>query len=154
MDEIDSLRKRASRSRSDFRSLDMRQLYTSVFMHYIVVHDWISLESSHLCLRINVVICNLLVARSKVTAQGKTCIPADVRRKLGIGPGSVLEWEEEGDRVIIRRSARFSSEQIHQAIFAEGMPSSRSIEEIKKGIVRRAQGRYGRAVNPHSHDAV
>jgi hypothetical protein len=36
--EIDTLRRRACRSSSDLSSLDTRQLYTSVFMHYIVVH--------------------------------------------------------------------------------------------------------------------
>ena len=29
-------------------------------------------------------------ARSKVTAHGQISVPAEVRRKLGIGPGSVL----------------------------------------------------------------
>src|ERR1017187_6980445 len=36
--DIDILRRRASRSRPVLMSDDTRQLYTSVFMHYIVVH--------------------------------------------------------------------------------------------------------------------
>src|ERR1017187_9598170 len=35
---IDILRSRASRSSSNLSSLDTRQLYTSLFMYYIVVH--------------------------------------------------------------------------------------------------------------------
>ncbi|MGN6730352.1 MAG: AbrB/MazE/SpoVT family DNA-binding domain-containing protein, partial [Candidatus Binatia bacterium] len=36
----------------------------------------------------------MALAQSKVTAQGQISVPAEVRRKLGIGPGSVLEWDE------------------------------------------------------------
>jgi AbrB family looped-hinge helix DNA binding protein len=32
------------------------------------------------------------IAKSKVTAQGQISVPAEVRKKLGIGPGSTLEW--------------------------------------------------------------
>ena len=41
-------------------------------------------------------------------------VPVDVRRKLGIGPGSVLEWEEEGNKIVVRRAGRFSSEDIQR----------------------------------------
>jgi len=38
----------------------------------------------------------MALAKSKVTAQGQISVPAAVRKKLGIGPGSTLEWVEEG----------------------------------------------------------
>ena len=60
----------------------------------------------------------MALAQSKVTAQGQISVPAEVRRKLGIGPGSVLEWEEEGDVVVVRKAGRYTSEDIHRAIFA------------------------------------
>ena len=63
---------------------------------------------------------NMAVAQSKVTAQGQISVPVDVRRKLGIGPGSVLEWEEEGNQMVVRRAGRFSSEDIHRALFGRG----------------------------------
>ena len=47
----------------------------------------------------------MAIAHSKLTAQGQISVPARVRRKLGIGPGSVLEWDEDGDRVIVRKLA-------------------------------------------------
>lgn len=71
--------------------------------------------------------------QSKVTAQGQISVPAEIRRKLGIGPGSVLEWEEDGDRVVVRRAGRYSSEDIHRAVFAK-TPKTRSTEELKQGI--------------------
>ena len=43
----------------------------------------------------------MALAHSKVTAQGQISVPSDIRRKLGIGPGSVLEWDEEGDKIVV-----------------------------------------------------
>src|SRR5258708_20330309 len=89
----------------------------------------------------------MALARSKLTSQGQISVPIDVRRKLGIGPGSILEWDEEGDRIVVRRSASFSSEDIHRALFPQEVPETRTIDEMKEGIRRRARQRYAR----HSH---
>ena len=51
----------------------------------------------------------MTLARSKVTAQGQISVPVEVRRKLGIGPASVLEWDEESDAVIVRKAGRYLS---------------------------------------------
>ena len=51
----------------------------------------------------------MAIAHSKVTAQGQISVPAEVRRKLGIGPGSVLEWEEDGEQMIVRRKGSSDS---------------------------------------------
>jgi AbrB family looped-hinge helix DNA binding protein len=82
------------------------------------------------------------LAHSKITAQGQTSVPLEVRRKLGIGPGSVLEWDEEGEAVIVRRAGRYSSEEIHRKLFPEGTPPSRKLGELKKGIRQHIKKRY------------
>lgn len=71
--------------------------------------------------------------RSKLTARGQIPVPAEIRRKLGVGPGSLLEWEDEGDRVVVRRAGRYSSEDIHRAVFAKP-PRARTVEELKQGV--------------------
>jgi AbrB family looped-hinge helix DNA binding protein len=86
----------------------------------------------------------MTLARSKVTAQGQISVPAEIRRKLGIGPGSILEWDEEAGKILVRRSASFTSEDIHQAIFPEGVPKPRTIADMKAGIRQRARERYAR----------
>ena len=88
----------------------------------------------------------MATAHSKVTAQGQISVPMEVRRKLGIGPGSVLEWEEEGNRMVVRRAGRYSSEDIHRAIFGARKPKARTAEELKEGIRTYVRGRYGRVV--------
>ena len=84
----------------------------------------------------------MAIAHSKVTAQGQISVPAEVRRRLGIGPGSVLIWQEEGDSIVIRRAGRFSSEEIHEALFGARKPKARSVEEMREGIRRYARERH------------
>jgi AbrB family looped-hinge helix DNA binding protein len=71
--------------------------------------------------------------QSKVTAQGQISVPAEVRRKLGVGPGSVLEWHSEGEHVVVRKAGRYSSEDIHRALFAKP-PKQKSLSDLKAGV--------------------
>jgi AbrB family looped-hinge helix DNA binding protein len=86
----------------------------------------------------------MAIARCKVTAQGQISVPAEVRRKLGIGPGSILEWEEAGDKVVVRRVGSFSSQDIHERLFGARTPEKRSLAELKEGIRAYARRRYAR----------
>ena len=83
----------------------------------------------------------MALAHSKVTAQGQVSVPAKVRQKLGVGPGSVLEWDEDGDRMIVRKAGRHSSEDIHRALFPK-TPKRRTVEEMKNGIRRYIKKRH------------
>ena len=85
----------------------------------------------------------MTIATSKVTAQGQISVPAEVRRKLGIGPGSVLEWDQEGDKILVRRSGLYSSEDLHNALF-DAPPQPRSLEEMKEGIRSYIKKRHAR----------
>jgi AbrB family looped-hinge helix DNA binding protein len=58
---------------------------------------------------------------SKVTAQGQVTVPADVRRALGLAPGVTLEWEAKDGVATVRRAGRFSSRDVHAALFPEGL---------------------------------
>ena len=84
------------------------------------------------------------LAQSRVTAQGQTSVPLEVRRKLGIGPGSVLEWDEEGETVVVRRAGRYTSEDVHQKLFPQGSAPRRTLDELKEGIRRHIKKRHAR----------
>ena len=86
----------------------------------------------------------MALAHSKLTAQGQISVPAEVRRRLGVGPGSVIEWEVEGDAIVVRRRGKFSSLDIHKALFPNGPPKKRSLAELKEGIGKRMRARYAR----------
>jgi AbrB family looped-hinge helix DNA binding protein len=86
----------------------------------------------------------MALAQSRVTAQGQISVPSNVRRKLGVGPGSVLEWQEDGDRIIVRRAGRFSSEDIHRALFGNKPPRPRTLKELKEGIQKYIRERHAR----------
>lgn len=85
----------------------------------------------------------MALAHSRITAQGQVSVPASVRRKLGVGPGSILEWGEDGEHVVVRRAGRYSSEEIHKALFSRP-PARRSLTELKGGIVRAVRKRHAR----------
>ena len=74
------------------------------------------------------------MAKSKVTAQGQISIPAAVRRKLGIGPGSVLQWQEEEGKIVVSRVERYTSLDVHKAGFPDVPPKPKSLKELKEGI--------------------
>ena len=84
------------------------------------------------------------IAQSKLTSQGQISVPAEVRRRLGLVPGSVLEWAEEGGVVVVRRVGEFSSEDIHAALFPAKRPKARSLEELKESVGRHVKAKHAR----------
>ena len=86
----------------------------------------------------------MAIAQSKVTAQGQISVPLEVRRRLGIGPGSVLEWDQDGETIVVRRAGRFSSEQIHRAVFSQGVKRGRTLNDLREGIRKRMRARRAR----------
>jgi AbrB family looped-hinge helix DNA binding protein len=85
----------------------------------------------------------MALAHSKVTSQGQVSVPTKVRQRLGVGPGSVLEWHEEGDRVVVRKAGQYTSEDIHRVLFPAA-PKRRTIDDLKAGIRRHMKKRHAR----------
>ena len=83
------------------------------------------------------------IAHSKLTAQGQISVPAEVRRRLGVGPGSVLEWVNDGEQVVVRRSGRYTSQDVHDALF-QRPPAARSLDQMKEGLRREIRTRHAR----------
>ncbi len=84
---------------------------------------------------------------SKLTAQGQISVPAEIRKKLGLGPGSTIEWEERNGEFVVRRAGKYTFEDIHAAAFPEGPPPRKSLKELKESVQeymrqRHARGRY------------
>lgn len=84
----------------------------------------------------------MVITHSKLTEQGAV-IPAEILQRLGAGPGAVLEWEEDEEQIIVRRVCRYTSEDIHRALFP-ALPKARTVKEMKDGIRRHIKERYAR----------
>jgi len=76
----------------------------------------------------------MALAESRITAQGQISVPAEVRRRLGVGPGSVLEWDVEDDKIVVRRAGKYTFEDMHRVLFPNGPPKPISVEEMDKAI--------------------
>lgn len=84
----------------------------------------------------------MVITQSKLTDQD-ALIPAEILRRLGAGPGTVLEWEEDGEQIIVRRADGYTSEDIHHALFPKP-PKARKVKEMKEGIRQHIKERYAR----------
>lgn len=55
----------------------------------------------------------------------------------------MLEWDEDDGQIIVRRVGRYSSEDLHKALFPQS-PKPRTLDEMKEGIRQYMKGRYAR----------
>jgi len=92
---------------------------------------------------ITVVISGMALAHSRLTAQGQISVPLKVRQRLGVGPGAVIEWDEDGGHVVVRKAGRYSSEDIHRALFFAA-PAPRTTADLTEGIRRHMRKRHAR----------
>ncbi len=87
----------------------------------------------------------MTIAQSRITAQGQISVPAEVRRKLGLGPGSVLEWSDQGGAVVVRKAGRHSSIDVHRALFGDrAMVTTARPPSVAAGIRMRMRRRRAR----------
>ena len=85
----------------------------------------------------------MTIAHSRLTAQGQISVPVAVRRKLGVGPGSTLEWHEEGEKIVVRRLGRFTSSDLHEAV-SSSPPKPRTLGELRAGLKTYVKRRHAR----------
>jgi antitoxin PrlF len=83
----------------------------------------------------------MAIAHSKLTAEGQISVHAEICRKLGIGPGSILEWGDDEEKIVVRRVGIYTSEDVHRTLFPEP-PKARTLAEMKEGV-----GRYSKMIN-------
>jgi AbrB family looped-hinge helix DNA binding protein len=85
----------------------------------------------------------MALAQSRLTSQGQISVPAEVRRRLGIGPGSVIEWDEEGGNLVVRRAAKHTMTDVHRALFPVP-PARRTDAQIREGIRAHIRKKHAR----------
>ena len=85
-----------------------------------------------------------MLARAKITAQGQISVPTEVRKKLGAGPGSVLQFDEVGDQIVLRRVGRYSFDDVRAVLFPEGPPKRKTLAELKEGISQYMREKHAR----------
>jgi hypothetical protein len=61
-----------------------------------------------------------------------------------VGPGSVLEWEEEGGKIVVRRTGGSTFQDIHKLLFPDGPPPRKTLKELKEGIAEYMRQKHAR----------
>ena len=75
----------------------------------------------------------MALARTQINAQGEVSAPVEVCERLGVGPGSILEWDMESDKIVVRRG-KYTCEDMHRVLFPDGPPKPISVEELDEAI--------------------
>lgn len=72
--------------------------------------------------------------QSRLMTQGQILVPAEVLQRLGVGPGSVLVWEWRDGAYIVRRDGKFTSVEMHAAVFGATKRSKGKATDVKTGV--------------------
>lgn len=48
----------------------------------------------------------MAIGYSKLAKQSRTTVPAEILQKLGVGPGSLVEWYEKDGQIFIPRKGK------------------------------------------------
>jgi bifunctional DNA-binding transcriptional regulator/antitoxin component of YhaV-PrlF toxin-antitoxin module len=91
------------------------------------------------------------IGHSTISTTGQVSVLVAVRRRLGIGPGAVLEWNEEGGNIVVRRAGRYSFDDIHRALFPKRTRKPKTLEQLKEGIRRSVRKHAGAKIRGLSH---
>ncbi len=83
------------------------------------------------------------LAQSRLTAQGQISVPAEVRKRLELVSGSLLEWDADDGRITVRRAGRHTCEELHRVLFSL-KPRRRSLAQLREGIRQQLRVRYAR----------
>ncbi|TSA18440.1 MAG: AbrB/MazE/SpoVT family DNA-binding domain-containing protein [Betaproteobacteria bacterium] len=86
----------------------------------------------------------MALTHSKLTAQGQISVPSEIRKKLGVGPGSVIEWDEKDDEVIVRKAGRHTLADVHEALFPDGNTKRKATVGAKEGIRTHIRQKHAR----------
>ena len=81
-------------------------------------------------------------ATSRVTSQNQISIPAEIRRRFGIAPGTELVWEERDGELVVH-AKRLTLDDA-RAFFARHRKRKLTLEEIRDARDRALAAKYGR----------
>ncbi len=84
----------------------------------------------------------MVIAHSRVTSQGQVSVPAKVRQRLGIGPGSSIEWAESAGQLVVHRAGQFNLEDARGALGFKVPTKARSLKELKEGMREAVRRRH------------
>lgn len=88
---------------------------------------------------------------AKVTSQGQITIPADIRKRLGIRPGSKVVFIQDGERVLMANATIEAFEQMQQAFAGEARRLGLRDEEDVVNLVKQVHAEQRKGAEDADH---
>jgi AbrB family looped-hinge helix DNA binding protein len=80
------------------------------------------------------------MARSRLSTKGQVVVPKEVREAHAWLPGTVLEFEERGEGVLIRSATRFRRTRVEDLLGCLAWRGpAKTLEEMEAGIAQGAR---------------
>ena len=80
------------------------------------------------------------VGRTRITSQGRTSVPREVRRQFGMGPGDEIIWSEEDGRLVVRVRGTHTLGDVRKAL---ALPPTEAPVDVKAAIRDRMRKKFG-----------
>ena len=55
-----------------------------------------------------------------------------------------MEWTQEADSFRVRRAVKHSTQQVHAALFPEGLPAKQTLAQLKQGVAQHMRSSHAR----------
>ena len=81
------------------------------------------------------------VARTKITSQGQTSVPQEVRRLFGMGPGAEIVWGEDDGRLVVKVQGTHTLHDVRKAL---SLPSRAKSIDVKAAVRDRMRKKFKR----------
>lgn len=86
----------------------------------------------------------MAIAQSRISPQGQISVPAEVRKKLGLEPGAVVEWDERDGEIVVRRGVVHAIDEIHRMLFPAGPPAPLTVDQMDEAIADHLAEKHAR----------
>ena len=84
------------------------------------------------------------VGRTRITSQGQTSVPQEVRRKFGMGPGDEIIWSEENGRLVVTVRGTHTLGDVRKALALGSTQGPIAVKGAIRDRIRKKFGHEGR----------
>jgi len=83
----------------------------------------------------------MILAQSRITAQGQVSIPVNIMRQFGLAPGETVAWDFRDGHLVVEKAGNYSVADVRKALkLPKGTHKTEA--EIRAGIKARVRAKH------------